>query len=115
MPAIALIIGALIAIIDQVIKLLVVNYLKPVGTVNVIGDVFKLTYVENDLEKATVKLVLKMAKKSSNFITLFYGEGVTEEQAEKTAELIKAKLPDSVDVNVAYGGQPVYYYLISVE
>lgn len=47
MPAIALIIGALIAIIDQVIKLLVVNYLKPVGTVNVIGDVFKLTYVEN--------------------------------------------------------------------
>jgi lipoprotein signal peptidase len=36
MPAIALIIGALIAIIDQVIKLWVVNYLKPVGTVNVI-------------------------------------------------------------------------------
>lgn len=75
----------------------------------------KLTYVENELEKATVKLVLKMAKKTSNFITLFYGEGVTEEDAEKTAELIRAKLPSSVDVNVAYGGQPVYYYLISVE
>ena len=75
----------------------------------------KLTYVEKDLEKATIKLVLKMAKKTSSFITLFYGEDVTEEQAEKTAELIRAKLPSSIDVNVAYGGQPVYYYLVSVE
>lgn len=75
----------------------------------------KLTYVESDLEKATVKLVLKMAKRTSSFITLFYGEGVTEQQAKKTAELIRAKLPDSIDVNVANGGQPVYYYLISIE
>ncbi len=47
MPYIALLIGALIAVLDQVIKFFVTAYLKPVGTVNVLGDVFKLTYVEN--------------------------------------------------------------------
>lgn len=47
MPVVALIIGVLIAVIDQVIKYFVTDNLKPVGTVNVIGDVFKLTYVEN--------------------------------------------------------------------
>lgn len=47
MPYIALIIGVLIAVIDQIIKIFVSQNLKPVGTVNVFGDVFKLTYVEN--------------------------------------------------------------------
>ena len=47
MPFIALIIGAALAAIDQIIKYFIVSELKPVGTVNVLGDVFKLTYVEN--------------------------------------------------------------------
>lgn len=48
MPFIALIIGLLLAAADQVIKYFVINYLQPVGSVSVIGDIFKLTYVEND-------------------------------------------------------------------
>ena len=47
MAVIALIIGVVIAALDQLFKFLVVQNLKPVGTVNVLGDVFKLTYVEN--------------------------------------------------------------------
>ncbi|MBQ9625308.1 MAG: DAK2 domain-containing protein [Clostridia bacterium] len=47
-------------------------------------------------------------------ITLFYGEGVTEDDADKLAEIIEDKYPD-VEVDVAYGGQPLYPYIISVE
>ena len=47
MPVIALFIGAAIAALDQLFKWLVITYLKPIGTVKVFGDVFKLTYVEN--------------------------------------------------------------------
>lgn len=47
MPYIALLIGVLIAVIDQIIKIFVSQNLKSAGTVNVFGDVFKLTYVEN--------------------------------------------------------------------
>lgn len=47
MPFIALIIGVALAAIDQIIKYFIVSELKPVGTVNVLGDVLKLTYVEN--------------------------------------------------------------------
>lgn len=47
MPFIALAIGIVLAGIDQLIKYLVITHLKPVGTVKVLGDVFKLTYVEN--------------------------------------------------------------------
>ena len=47
MPFIALAVGVLLAAIDQIIKYFVVTDLKPVGTVNVLGEVFRLTYVEN--------------------------------------------------------------------
>ena len=47
MPVIALIIGAAIAALDLFFKMLVLLYLKPVGTVKVFGDIFKLTYVEH--------------------------------------------------------------------
>lgn len=47
MPFLALIIGAVIAVVDQIIKYFVSTYLQPVGTVNVIDNLFNLTYVEN--------------------------------------------------------------------
>ena len=47
MPFVALIIGAVIAIVDQIIKYFISTYLEPIGTVNVIDNLFKLTYVEN--------------------------------------------------------------------
>ncbi len=48
------------------------------------------------------------------FITIYYGEDVTEEEANSAAETIIGNFPDS-DVNVVNGGQPVYYYMISAE
>ena len=48
------------------------------------------------------------------FITVYYGEDVTEEDANKAAETIVGNFPDA-EVSVVGGGQPVYYYMISVE
>lgn len=75
----------------------------------------KLAFTEKDAIKATVKLTRAMIKKDSAFVTLFYGEDITEEQAEYAAESLRAKLPDDIEVNVINGGQPVYYFMISVE
>lgn len=50
----------------------------------------------------------------SSIITLYYGEDTTEDEAESACELIQETYPD-LDVEVYYGGQPLYYYLISVE
>lgn len=47
MAILALVIGVVIAVVDQIIKYFVSTYLAPVGSVNVVGDLFKLTYVEN--------------------------------------------------------------------
>ena len=48
------------------------------------------------------------------FITVYYGEDVTEEEATAAAETMVGNFPDA-DVNVVNGGQPVYYYMISAE
>ena len=75
----------------------------------------KLSFVEKDLEKAAVKLTRSLLKKTSSFITILYGEGVTEEQAEAMVEALRPKVPDTVDISLIEGKQPVYYYIISVE
>ena len=47
-------------------------------------------------------------------ITLFYGESVKEREAEEVADIIRGRFPDA-EVSVVNGGQPVYYYILSVE
>ena len=44
-----------------------------------------------------------------------YGEGVSEAEAEEVRAAVQAKAGDSVDITVVNGGQPVYYYIVSVE
>jgi len=51
---------------------------------------------------------------SPSMITIYYGENVSEKDAEKTAEQLRACFPDA-EFSVVDGGQPVYYYMISVE
>ena len=48
------------------------------------------------------------------FITVYYGEDVTEAEANAASETISGNFPDA-EVSVVEGGQPVYYYMISVE
>ena len=75
----------------------------------------KLSFVEIDVEKATVKLAKQMIKRDSSFITIIYGEGVTAEEAEKVAEEVQKRAPKNAEVSVLEGNHPVYYYFISVE
>ena len=61
-------------------------------------------------------LLAKMAARISDceFLTVFYGENVTEEEANAAADIFRAACPNA-EVTVLDGGQPVYYYLISAE
>ncbi len=75
----------------------------------------KLSAVGTDIEKTTYRLARSLCKKDTNFITIFAGCDVTSEDAEKVTELIKSKCPSHIEVSCIDGGQPVYYYMISVE
>ncbi len=74
----------------------------------------KLSFIDKDLSKAAFKLTKRLVKSDSAFITVIYGEGVTESMAQALAAQLCSKYPD-IEVNVVNGGQPVYYYIISVE
>lgn len=52
--------------------------------------------------------------REAEFITVFYGEDVNEEDAHKACDAFTRKCPDA-EVNLICGGQPVYYYIISIE
>ena len=75
----------------------------------------KVAFAEKEVSKAVVRLVRSLVKRTSTFVTLIYGDGVTDEQAAETEALVRAKLPDSVELALINGQQPVYYYIISVE
>ncbi len=75
----------------------------------------KLSFVDTDVSHSAVRLAKSLVKRDSSFITLIYGEGISEDDAEKTAAALRTRLPDSIEVHVVNGGQPVYYYIISVE
>lgn len=75
----------------------------------------KITFVDTDLERTVMKLLKQMIKRDSQFVTVIYGEDVTEEQAAAIEEQIKEKYGDKTEITVINGGQPIYYYIISVE
>ena len=60
------------------------------------------------------ELAREAGKREAEFITLFYGEDVTEEQAEEAKAIFAAACPDA-ELTLVAGGQPVYYYIISLE
>lgn len=75
----------------------------------------KLSFTEKDINKAVIKLTKKLAKGDTSYVTLIYGADVTEENAEELREVLQSKLNAKIDVMLVNGGQPVYYYIISVE
>ena len=81
----------------------------------------KLAFVDDDVNHAVPKLAKTLANsrraegKELNFVTVIYGEDVTEAEAEAVCESIRAKLGEDVDVSSLPGGQPVYYYFLSME
>ncbi len=75
----------------------------------------KLEYIEKDPVAACVKVARGFTTKRTSFITLIYGEGVSEEQAEEAKQQLAAKIHSNVEITLVNGGQPVYYFIISVE
>lgn len=75
----------------------------------------KLAFTEKDLNKAVYRLTKSMLKRDSSFVTVIYGADVSDAQAELTFETLSAKFGNSVELSLVNGGQPVYYYIISVE
>lgn len=75
----------------------------------------KIVFTENDVTKALVKLTKRLVNSSSSFITVMYGSDVSDEAANAAYEQLRARISDSIDINLVNGGQPVYYYIISVE
>ena len=67
-----------------------------------------------DIKILLKALARKAHKMDKEYITIYYGEDVKEKHAQKAAEIFQEICPDA-DVNLLYGGQPVYYYLISAE
>lgn len=67
-----------------------------------------------DLNTVLRSLAEKVRDSGREYITIFYGEDITEKQASKAAGIFSSVCP-SADVNLLSGGQPVYYYLISAE
>ena len=70
--------------------------------------------VGQDIADVTVELVSKLADEDSELISIYYGEDTTQEDAEALVERLQEAYPDA-DVELNYGGQPIYYYILSVE
>ena len=67
-----------------------------------------------NVEKLIRALAEKVRKSGKEYITIYYGEDISEKHAQKALDIFTEVCPKA-DVNLLYGGQPVYYYLISAE
>ncbi len=82
---------------------------------DIIGlDDKKILAKSNSIDETVLTLLEKLKEDQHEVITLYYGEGVTEEDAKALSEKVQEAFPDC-DVDYHFGGQPVYYYLLSLE
>ena len=70
--------------------------------------------VGTDVEEVTKQLIDTLVDEDSGLISLYYGEDVSKEEAEAFAASLSEKY-DDLDVDIRFGGQPIYYYILSVE
>lgn len=75
----------------------------------------KVSFTDSVLDKAAVRLIRQLMNKNSEFITVMYGEDVTDEQAEVLEALLNEKFGSKAEITFIKGGQPIYYLIISVE
>lgn len=75
----------------------------------------KIVFTEKSLTKALVKLTKRLVSSSSSYVTVLYGSDVSDEDANEAYDLLRTKINDDIDIVLVNGGQPVYYYIISVE
>ncbi len=83
------------------------------GDIMGVGDQDILA-VGKDIEEVAMEMVAKMMNEEAELISVYYGEDIKEEDAQKFADNL-AEIYPQCDVEVNYGGQPIYYYIVSVE
>ena len=84
-----------------------------VGDIMGIGDT-GIKAVGKEIDETALELLDSIVEEDSEIICLYYGEEVKEEDAERLTARIQEKYPEC-DVELQYGGQPIYYYVMSVE
>ena len=75
----------------------------------------KLSFVEKETEKAAYRLIKRLVNSDSEFITIIYGSDISDADAESLRARVEEKFGSRMDISLISGGQPVYYYIISVE
>ena len=70
--------------------------------------------VGKDIYEVTCELIDNMVDDDSELVSIYYGEDIKEEEANELSKKVEEKYPD-LDVELNYGGQPIYYYILSVE
>lgn len=83
------------------------------GDIMGIGDVGMLA-VGKSKEDTTVEALEKLIDENSELVTVYYGEDISEEEANTLVDKIESKF-EGIELDLQYGGQAVYYYIISVE
>ena len=76
----------------------------------------KIKYIGDDITDIAVKAAHKLFKKGEHsLITIIYGEGASEDDAEAVEKALYEKYGNDVEISIVNGGQPIYYFIISVE
>ncbi|MBQ3378547.1 MAG: DAK2 domain-containing protein [Clostridia bacterium] len=75
----------------------------------------ELVDVSADRVETTVKLITDMCQSGAGLVTIYYGKDAPKDESEALLAICRERLGDDIEVNLVYGGQPVYYYIISAE
>ena len=76
----------------------------------------KIKFIGNDITDIAFKSTDKIFKRNEHsLVTIIYGEGVSEEDAVRVEEKLSEKYGSDIEISVVNGGQPIYYFIISVE
>jgi hypothetical protein len=74
----------------------------------------KIQEVGSSIDDVTTGLIRKMLSDDDEICSLYFGEDIKEQEAEALAAILEDILP-GVEIELHYGGQPLYYYIISIE
>lgn len=89
---------------------------KKVGKYEILGiKENKICIIDQSINKTCLRLVKKMISGSSSVITIFYGNDISEQQANELYSSLSSKYGNKIEINILKGNQPVYYYIVSVE